>query len=140
VGLSSYKEFSIHPDNLKHIRIYVKIFFIKLKIKSAQIDDLVLVIMEAVSNILKHAYDNKISKDTLKIKLKLEDKNLITVQIFDKGKLIKLNQFRSRNLKDVRAGGLGLFFIGEIMDKIKFMQKNKKWNNHLIISKKITIT
>jgi hypothetical protein len=54
--------------------------------------------------------------------------------------LIKLNQFRSRNLKDVRAGGLGLFFIGEIMDKIKFMQTNKKWNNHLIISKKITIT
>jgi len=96
--------------------------------------------MEAVSNILKHAYDNKISKDTLKIKLKLEDKNLITVQIFDKGKFIKLNQFRSRNLKDVRAGGLGLFFIGEIMDKIKFMQTNKKWNNHLIISKKITIT
>ena len=132
------KCFPINPKSLKDIRSFTRIFFQQINISTDQIEDLVLVLMEAVSNVMKHAYGNKISEEMLKIKINLKDQKLIIIEILDKGKFVKIEDLRSRNLSDIRAGGLGLFFIGEIMDKIEFMKnKDGEWNNHLVISKKI---
>ena len=137
--LFTSKQFSINPENLKHIRTFARDFFNQLQIEKEQTENLVLAIIEAASNIMEHAYENNISIDVLEIVMNILPNHVLEIQILDKGKPIQLDKIKSRNLKDIRAGGLGIYFVGEIMDEVKFLkEENSKWNNRLIISKKIT--
>ena len=43
---------------------------------------------------------------------------------------------KPRNLSDIKAGGLGTFFIGQIMDEVIFKTSKVDWVNHLILTKK----
>ena len=88
---------------------------------------------------MEHTYENNISTDVLEIVMNILPNHVLEIQILDKGKPIQLDKIKSRNLKDIRAGGLGIYFVGEIMDEVKFLkEENSKWNNRLIISKNIT--
>lgn len=137
--LFTSKQFSINPENLKHIRTFARDFFNQLQIEKEQTENLVLAIIEAASNIMEHAYENNISTDVLEIVMNILPNQVLEIQILDKGKPIQLDKIKSRNLKDIRAGGLGIYFVGEIMDEVKFLkEENSKWNNRLIISKNIT--
>ena len=40
-----------------------------------------------------------------------------------------------RKLDDIKAGGLGTFFIGQIMDEVTFKTSATDWVNHLILKK-----
>ena len=42
-----------------------------------------------------------------------------------------------RQLDDIKPGGLGTFFIKQIMDGAVFKKDQKGWVNHLILTKKI---
>ena len=48
----------------------------------------------------------------------------------------KLN-VQHRKLDDIKPGGLGTFFIKQIMDGAVFKKDQKGWVNHLILTKKI---
>ena len=88
---------------------------------------------------MEHTYENNISTDVLEIVMNILPNHVLEIQILDKWKPIQLDKIKSRNLKDIRAGGLGIYFVGEIMDEVKFLkEENSKWNNRLIISKNIT--
>ena len=39
-------------------------------------------------------------------------------------------------LTDIKAGGLGTFFIGQIMDEVVFKTTKEDWVNHLILTKR----
>ena len=43
---------------------------------------------------------------------------------------------RHRKLDDIKPGGLGTFFIKQIMDEAVFKKDQKGWVNHLILTKK----
>ena len=40
-----------------------------------------------------------------------------------------------RNVDDIKPGGLGTFFIGQIMDEVMFKTSATDWVNHLILIK-----
>ena len=42
-----------------------------------------------------------------------------------------------QHLDDIKPGGLGTFFIKQIMDDAVFKKDQQQWVNHLILSKKI---
>ena len=42
---------------------------------------------------------------------------------------------KPRNVDDIKPGGLGTFFIGQIMDKVMFKTSATDWVNHLILIK-----
>jgi len=44
---------------------------------------------------------------------------------------------KPRNLEEIKPGGLGTFFIGEIMDEVEWKSKSEDWTNHLILKKKL---
>ena len=44
---------------------------------------------------------------------------------------------KPRKIDDVKPGGLGTFFIQQIMDAVVFKEGEKPWINHLILTKKI---
>ena len=56
------------------------------------------------------------------------------MELFDKGNIAPT--FGGINLEDIKAGGLGTFFIGQIMDEVVFKTSKIDWVNHLILIKK----
>ena len=92
---------------------------------------------EAAQNIVKHAYKGvENTSDHMQIRISLKDDNL-EIGFFDKGKPVVAENIQHRKLDDIKPGGLGTFFIKQIMDDAVFKKDQQKWVNHLILSKKI---
>lgn len=135
--LSESKDFVVHSSNLKEVRIFSREVFEKINLPQEQKDELVLAIAEAAQNIVKHAYkDVEVTKDKMQIKISFKD-NQLEIGFFDKGKPVIPENIQHRKLDDIKPGGLGTFFIKQIMDEAVFKKNQKGWVNHLILTKTI---
>tara|TARA_B110000305_G_C19242685_1_gene540698 strand:+ start:345 stop:764 length:420 start_codon:yes stop_codon:yes gene_type:complete len=134
--LSEHKDFEINTSNLKNVRTFAREIFKKFPELDNQHEELVLALAEAAQNIVKHSYDSIPSTDTMRIQIVYEDK-LLTMELFDKGRPVIPANIKPRKLEDIKAGGLGTFFIGQIMDEVIFKTSKTNWINHLILKKKI---
>ena len=72
----------------------------------------------------------------MEIKISLKDGKL-EIGFFDKGKAVVPENIQHRQLDDIKPGGLGTFFIKQIMDGAVFKKDQKGWVNHLVLTKKI---
>ena len=137
MNLSESKDFVVDSSNLKEVRIFSRNVFEKINLPQEQKDELVLAIAEAAQNIVKHAYKGvEETTDTMQIKISLKDEDL-EIGFFDKGKPVVPENIQHRKLDDIKPGGLGTFFIKQIMDNAIFKKDQKGWVNHLILTKKI---
>ena len=137
MNLSESKDFVVDSCNLKEVRIFSRNVFEKINLPQEQKDELVLAIAEAAQNIVKHAYKGvEETTDTMQIKISLKDEDL-EIGFFDKGKPVVPENIQHRKLDDIKPGGLGTFFIKQIMDEAVFKKDQKGWVNHLILTKKI---
>jgi serine/threonine-protein kinase RsbW len=137
MNLSESKDFVVDSSNLKEVRTFSREVFEKINLPQEQKDELVLAIAEAAQNIVKHAYKGvEETKDTMQIKISLKDGEL-EIGFFDKGKPVVPENIQHRKLDDIKPGGLGTFFIKQIMDGAVFKKDQKGWVNHLILTKKI---
>ena len=137
MNLSESKDFLVSAASLKEVRAFSRDVFEKINLPREQKDELVLAIAEAAQNIVKHGYkDVKETTDRMEIKISLKDGNL-EIGFFDKGKPVVPENIQHRKLDDIKPGGLGTFFIKQIMDGAVFKKDQKGWVNHLILTKKI---
>ena len=137
MNLSESKDFLVSSASLKEIRAFSREIFEKININEDLKDELVLAISEAAQNIVKHAYKNIDSaKDKMEIKISLKDSEL-EIGFFDKGRPVDTDNVRHRKIDDIKPGGLGTFFIQQIMDAVVFKEGEKPWINHLVLTKKI---
>ena len=137
MNLSESKDFQVSSSSLKEVRTFSRNVFEKINLPQEQKDELVLAIAEAAQNIVKHAYKGlEKTTDTMQIKISLKDGNL-EIGFFDKGKPVVPENIQHRKLDDIKPGGLGTFFIKQIMDGAVFKKDQKGWVNHLILTKKI---
>ena len=135
--LSESKDFVVHSSNLKEVRIFSREVFEKINLPQEQKDELVLAIAEAAQNIVKHAYkDVEDTKDKMQIKISFKG-NQLEIGFFDKGKPVIPENIQHRKLDDIKPGGLGTFFIKQIMDEAIFKKNQKGWVNHLVLTKTI---
>jgi serine/threonine-protein kinase RsbW len=135
--LSESKDFVVHSSNLKEVRIFSREVFEKINLPQEQKDELVLAIAEAAQNIVKHAYkDVEETNDKMQIKISFKD-NQLEIGFFDKGKPVIPENIQHRKLDDIKPGGLGTFFIKQIMDEAIFKKNQKGWVNHLVLTKTI---
>ena len=135
--LSESKDFQVSSASLKEVRTFTRDVFEKISLPQDQKDELVLAIAEAAQNIVKHGYkDVESTADRMEIKISLKDGNL-EIGFFDKGKPVVPENIQHRKLDDIKPGGLGTFFIKQIMDGAVFKKDQKGWVNHLILTKKI---
>ena len=72
----------------------------------------------------------------MEIRISLKDSDL-EIGFFDKGKAVIPENIQHRKLDDIKPGGLGTFFIKQIMDAAVFKKDEKGWVNHLVLTKKI---
>ena len=137
MNLSESKDFLVNSSSLKEVRIFSREVFEKINLPQEQKDELVLAIAEAAQNIVKHAYkDVQETTDKMEIKISLKDGKL-EIGFFDKGKAVVPENIQHRQLDDIKPGGLGTFFIKQIMDGAVFKKDQKGWVNHLVLTKKI---
>ena len=135
--ISEKKDFFVNSSSLKDVRSFSREVFEKLQLDQDLKDELVLAIAEAAQNIVKHAYkDNEDNSDKVEITISLKDGEL-EIGFFDKGRAVDQNNVRHRKIDDVKPGGLGTFFIQQIMDAVVFKEGEKPWINHLVLTKKI---
>jgi serine/threonine-protein kinase RsbW len=135
MNLEEEKDFKVESSSLKEIRSFAREVISKSTVLSACSDDLVLALAEAAQNIVKHAYNGQPTDDLLKVKISFKDNDL-SMELFDKGKPVVPANIKPRNLEDIKAGGLGTFFIGQIMDEVVFKTTKVNWVNHLLLTKK----
>ena len=137
MNISKSKDFLVSSASLKEVRAFSREIFEKININEDLKDELVLAIAEAAQNIVKHAYKNiNSTTDKMEIKISLKDSEL-EIGFFDKGRPVDSANVRHRKIDDVKPGGLGTFFIKQIMDAVVFKEGEKPWINHLVLTKKI---
>ena len=137
MDISESKDFIVSTSSLKEVRVFSREVFEKINIPQEQKDELVLAIAEAAQNIVKHGYKGiENTTDKMQIKISLNN-NELEIGFFDKGKPVVPGNVQHRKLDDIKPGGLGTYFIKQIMDEAVFKKDQKGWVNHLVLSKKI---
>ena len=135
--LSESKDFLVNSASLKEVRTFSRDVFEKINLDQDLKDELVLAIAEAAQNIVKHGYKGiEETSDRMEIKISLNEDQL-EIGFYDKGKPVVPENIQHRKLDDIKPGGLGTFFIKQIMDGAVFKKDQKGWINHLILTKKI---
>jgi len=122
-------------ENIKMARAILHTFLTFRGVFDKDIFDTELAINEAIANIIQHTYKNEpkyivmtvnwIEPDTIEILLK------------DFGPKVDPAKIKSRDLDDIRPGGLGVYIIQRIFDVMEF--KDVKEGNLLYLKKKYLI-
>ena len=133
--ISEIRDFPVSSKSLKDIREFSRKVIGKSIILENSKEELVLAITEAAQNIVKHAYkDNENTTDKMQIKIIFENKKL-EIGFFDKGKPVVKENVKHRSLDNIKPGGLGTYFIKQIMDEVVFKEATG-WHNNLVLTKK----
>ncbi len=128
-------EFSSKPAELQCMRQQLRQILIDQDCKKVCVDLLVLAVNEAAMNIIQHAYNFDCSG---KIHLQIQRKeNELLFKLTDFACPIDRSCVKSRDLKDIRPGGLGVHFINEIMDEVIFEDDCKQAGNILLLRKNL---
>lgn len=84
---------------------------------------------EALSNIVRHSYGNRLDKPIVMYFRKAQRRQDGEVQhgleilLCDRGPAVDASKLRGRPLEEIRPGGLGLHFIHEAIDSVEFTRK-----------------
>lgn len=90
---------------------------------------MVLAVDEALTNIIRHAYQGKpdqpieISFRRIQAAQDGARRPALEIVFQDQGAKVDAKRLCSRDLEDVRPGGLGLHFIKESMDAVEFRRR-----------------
>ena len=137
MNFSESRDFLVSSASLKEVRNFSREAFEKINLNQDLKDELVLAIAEAAQNIVKHGYkDVEETNDRMEIKISLNEGQL-EIGFYDKGKPVVPGNVQHRKLDDIKPGGLGTFFIKQIMDEAVFKKDQQGWINHLVLTKKI---
>ena len=131
------KAFLVNSSSLKDVRNFCREVFEKLQIQEDLKDALVLAIAEAAQNIVKHAFKNAADANELMVVQISCENNKLQIAFYDRGTPVDPKKVKHREIDNVKPGGLGTFFIQEIMDAVEFKDGKKPWINHLVLTKQL---
>ena len=134
---SEKKAFLVNSSSLKDVRNFCREVFEKLHIQEDLKDELVLAIAEAAQNIVKHAFKNAANANELMVVQISCENNKLQIAFYDRGTPVDPKKVKHREIDNVKPGGLGTFFIQEIMDAVEFKDGKKPWINHLVLTKQL---
>ena len=131
------KAFLVNSSSLKDVRSFCREVFEKLQIQEDLKEELVLAIAEAAQNIVNHAFKNAASPTELMVVQISCENNKLQIAFYDRGTPVDPKKVKHREIDNVKPGGLGTFFIQEIMDAVEFKDGKKPWINHLVLTKQL---
>ena len=128
-------EIKSRTENLAEIREFVQSAAIEVGLSKESIDNIILAVDEACTNIIKHAYkyfpDGKI---ILNFKT---DKKVFTIDIIDYGKSFEPELIPNPDLlkyfNEKRVGGLGMYLMKTLVDEVKYTSVSGEFNKVSLI-------
>lgn len=125
------------PRLLAAARAMVANFALRLGFSDVQSSQISLAVDEALSNIINHGYqkhpDGRIS---LSLWATDDEPPAIKIQIEDRAKQVDPQTIRSRDLEDIRPGGLGVHIMRQVMDEVRY-EKRKGGGMRLTMVKQL---
>ncbi len=125
-------------DNLSKIRDFISSNAAEAGIPSDSIDNIMLAVDEACTNIIRHAYKS-FPDGEIVIKIKYDD-NTFTIIIVDYGNTFDPTAVPKPDLKkyyqEHKVGGLGMYLMRTLMDDVEYTSIPGKYNQ-VMLSKKI---
>lgn len=114
-------------ENLPAIAKFISDSLHRFGMDDGKIFDMSVAVDEACTNIIQHAYSPE-EEGTIVIHCKMLDDKKCSVSIKDQGKPFDQTRVGSvdttSSLEDRKPGGLGLFFIRELVDEIYYEYKD----------------
>ncbi len=125
-----------HPENLARIRNLMTEVTSKTSLSQEELGSIILAVDEACSNIIKHSCKND---DTRTIDLSIHLKaNALVISILDDGILFGIDELKSRDLREVKPGGMGLHIIKQVMDTVVYSCTPEGFNKIKMIKKLVS--
>lgn len=116
--------------SLPKIRAFVENELRALDIQGPTVHELVLAVDEACANSIIHQHSCD-GKSRIQLCISLRDNELL-IELHDNGNPFPINEYRPKDIQEIikkrTKGGLGIFLITQIMDKIEVLEKDK---NHV---------
>jgi sigma-B regulation protein RsbU (phosphoserine phosphatase) len=128
--------FPAKPDRLRLARRVVAEAATLAGCTESCVDDVVLAVDEACQNIIRHAYGGP-SENPILMQLRQDEGNLV-IHLVDYAPAVDPAKIQPRPLEDVRPGGLGTYFIRELVDQHAFLAPPAGAGNLLQLVKRIS--
>lgn len=127
--------FPARSQELKGIRQQVRATLEGLGCRRDFVDTTVLAVDEAVCNVLRHAYRGDESGEVI-LEI-LRTGQTLMFRLIDFAAPVDSCVIKSRELDDLRPGGLGVYLIQEIMDTMTFRDPPAGAGNMLEMTRKL---
>jgi len=131
-------EFNSKPAELMQMRQQLRQALEKRQCNKTCVDRLLIAVNEAAMNVMQHAYSGN-EEGQIKLDV-LYKKNELVFRMTDFACPIDRSCVKGRDLNDIKPGGLGVHFMHEIMDEVRFLDDCKSAGNILLMRKKIDAT
>jgi sigma-B regulation protein RsbU (phosphoserine phosphatase) len=126
--------FEARADRLKGVREKMLECATRCGCSEAIARDIVIAVDEACQNIIRHAYAGSDGEIVLECRRAGDD---LEVLLHDSARAVDPATIKSRDLDDVRPGGLGVHFIRAIMDSVEYQPSPTGSGNRLRMTKKV---
>lgn len=127
-------ELPSHPQVLCVVRSAIQEFAAVVGFNEEDCRSIILAVDEALTNIIRHAYDNRYDQ-TIELTCRRLGPDLGTDPgkpldqvrdglefiLMDRGRSASQEDLKGRDLNDVRPGGLGIHLITQIMDEVDYV-------------------
>ncbi len=128
----SVKNFDGDLARIPEIRNWVVEQLAKSDVSESQIIDIKVALTEALSNILRHAYENELVKP-IGVKVQVDDER-IEVTLRDFGKKFDVKEVPNPDLDSASEGGYGIYLMRTLLDGVQYIPmkvgtKTVMWKN-----------
>jgi serine/threonine-protein kinase RsbW len=117
-----------NPDNLKHIREFVKNTLNPYHLSDIALNQMILAVDEICANLIIHA-NNKDESKFLHLKISRQ-KGFFLFELVDHGLFFDMSSYKEpdiqENIRKKRPGGMGIAIVKRIMDKVEFTSNGTK--------------
>ena len=121
-----HQRFAAQSEQLRQVREWVREAALASGMTEEKTGRVVIGVNEACMNIITHAYGDMHGDIVLDI---IQEGSQITIRLTDFAKTVDCSTIKSRDLDDIRPGGLGVHFIHEVMDEVNYLPgENGKGN------------
>lgn len=112
------QRFAAKSENLRQLREWVRDISLAQGVSEQRTKQAIIGVNEACMNIIEHAYKHAAGDIILDIS---KDQDSIIYELTDFAQPMDCAKIKSRKLEDIRPGGLGVYFIQEVMDEVEYI-------------------
>lgn len=110
------------PECLPDVRECIGRFALDIGFDDEAAGNIVLSVDEALTNVIKHGYGGPCDQS---IEIRIEQRSLdnrvgLGIVVRDFGRQVDPAEIRSRDLEDIKPGGLGVHIMRTTMDRVEF--------------------